>query len=269
MSGKIFAGVNNKATLPKKVYVGINNTAREVKAAYVGVNGVAQKIWPNFVLPIEYHQIEYIGLSRRGTNAFNGLVVRDDRVSRILMNFKIINKSTTENGTLLSAQNTNASNHLDYFTTNFEFILGPESQRTRIYSNYNEGILLNKLYTVDFNYLSDGTSYYYLYCEDGYYSIASHNLLGSVSNSIIGTQGEYFISLFANYSSMVYYYPIILCDNSGGSSGTVIHEFIPCYKGTRENYTDVGVYDIVDRIFYRVSPPSYVNIDIALGPDVE
>lgn len=266
MSGKIFVGnLSNIATLPKNILVGdSNNIAKNVKTVYVGnSSNQAVKVWPNSRVPEGYQEVEYITVANIGANSF-ALTFSESKRVRFVTSFKIHQKRDEEASSYLFY--TGSLESVSYGGSSIGNRLKVEYDSNNFYTNVNEGILLSKLYTIDFANLNNGLARFYLYCEDGYYSIPANNLLGTASKITTSSTRPYALIYVGGHYTTSFYISK-LYDNSGYSSGDILHEFIPCYEGTRENFSS-GFYDIIDRIFYPIVPSYYHSINITLGPDV-
>lgn len=272
MAKNIFIGVNNVAKKPKNIYVGVNGVARKVKAAYVGVNGVARKVWPNNLIPDDsYQSLDYLGCTSFMA-VDTGIATLP--VSRVVMKFKFNTNIDIDsvnytlqydaygvagqalvgsNGTGVPANVTSTS----YYYVNqavitktyggtipyFGFFQGPRLNDEFPYffhSNTSEGILINALYTLDF--MNDKKVY--LYCEKGFYSISSNNLIGTYKTNWEAktNSNNLRIQWPTGQSTSIYTVKIY------NSSGTLIRDYIPAY---RVSDGVVGLYDFVTRVFYN------------------
>ena len=268
MTGKLYAGVNNKAVIPRTIYVGVNNIARKVSAAYVGdENNRAKKIWPVNILPNGFKQLEYIDASTTPVDLHNE--VRAEIDPRVIMSFEITQAPgraySYDQILLIYASYDNV--YLSHYNYNFYcipeyFIFGhksPVSEWQSGVTNQTEGILLNKLYTLDF-FPGDGI---YLYNVEGYYSVSSHNKLVSIPQRYSGSDEENNIfNLFQvndTYAAAAHakLYGAVIYNGS-----TIIKDLYPARRVSDGAY---GFYDTVDRLFYPTLP---ANHTINIGPEV-
>lgn len=296
MTGRTFVGANNKSVIPRRTYIGINNIARKVSAAYVGdENNKAKKIWPVSVLPSEFQQLEWITFKSNDA-AFVTYVKFFDQ-PRIVMTFEIPDPGFYgqygylfgyySGGERFDKNNNSILYHIMesrlYSSRGFRIEHGFNTEDFQKDTNLNEKYLTDALYMIDFNNLNAGMSQYYLYCEKGYYSIPKNNLIGSHAKydySIL--RDEYrqredaadYINLLNNREAYHYefeysinpikFYHCTMYDNSGDTSGDIIHDYYPCY---RKSDNKIGLYDYTDRIFLPnatdLSSDSYI-----LGPEV-
>ena len=271
MTGKLYAGVNNKAVIPRTIYAGVNNIARKVSAAYVGdENNRAKKIWPVSVLPNGFKQLEYIDASTTAVDLRNEVRAKID--PRVIMSFEI----TQTPGSAYSYDSL-------YFISGSYYTQGPQEQIRQEYNfycipgyflfdhespvservggntNLTEGILLNKLYTLDF-FPGDGI---YLYNVEGYYSVSSHNKLVSIPQRYSGsdTSSNRFDLFEVNdtYAAAAHakLYGAVIYDGS-----TIIKDLYPARRVSDGVY---GFYDTVDRLFY---PTLGAGHTINIGPEV-
>ena len=124
-------------------------------------------------------------------------------------------------------------------------------------------MLTDTMYKVDFNNISGSTSRFYLYCEDGYYSISSHNSIGSSSkvtmaSPVDSTFGKLAIlninmgslesgtNHYGNYGDYVDMYSCKVYS----ASNSLLYDLYPCYKVADGM---AGAYDIVNRVFYSTN----------------
>ena len=254
MAKNIFIGVNNVAKKPKNIYVGVDGKARRVKEVFIGVNGIARKCWPSSVLPNSYTQLEYIDMCL-------GMVDSNATLNaRIIVSFSLARTYFSYGATIFYSQfgaNSETSDELVYYRADipqygstFEFayfkqVLGrdnnPYSQV--YYSNTSEGLLSYTDYTIDF--LNGNNTY--LYNSEGYYSISSHNLIGSFTKQTPKSGSTKTTSFFGpgfgsgNGSIGKAYYMKIY------NGSTLIRDFYPCYRNS-DKY--LGYYDTVNKIFY-------------------
>ena len=255
MAKNIFVGVNSVAKKPKYIYVGVNGVAKRVTAAYVGVNGVARKVWPAGVVPNNYTQLEYLDL----TCYIEDIGISTTVNPRIVMEFTFVNSFDFQGTqTLFRANALNEYAGSDYITymarvsesddTLFRIGYYGTSYDKSILSNASEHILLNTRYKLDF---LNGNNVY-LYNSEGYYSIASHNLLGSFTKQTIpSSQSRYEDNIQLggvtdgyNRGHYAQCYGIKMYNGS-----TLIRDLYPCYTN---NYKYLGYYDLVDKIFFEV-----------------
>lgn len=269
MTGRTFVGANNKSVIPRRTYTGVNNIARKVSAAYVGdENNRAKKIWPVSVLPNGFKQLEYIDASTTPVNLEHEINPRID--PRITMSFEM----TQTPGKAYSYDFLYFidAEYYDYSTSTryeFEFCCIPnyfmfahESNNSDWQSdgtNISEGVLLNKLYTLDF-FPGDGI---YLYNEDGYYSVPSHNKLISIpvrgNDSVSeGTKFDLF-RVKDTYAPAAHakLYGAVIYDGS-----TIIKHLYPARRVSDGVY---GFYDTVDRLFYPTLSSGHTT---NIGPEV-
>ena len=273
MTGKLFVGVNNKAVLPRSIYAGVNNIARKVSAAYVGdENNRAKKIWPVSVLPNGFKQLEYIDASTTAVDLRNE--VRAEVDPRIIMSFEMTQAPGRAysydtlyfiNGYYYSRNSEYAEltrYEYDFYCIPNYFIFGhnsPVSEWKSGGTNSTEGILLNKLYTLDF-FPGDGI---YLYNIEGYYSVSSHNKLVSIPQRYSGSaENTNVLELFKvndTYAAAAHakLYGAVIYDGS-----TIIKDLYPARKVSDGVY---GFYDTVDRLFYPTLSSSHT---INIGPEV-
>lgn len=276
MAKNVLVGVNNIAKKPSNIYVGVDNKARKVKAVYIGVNGIARQCWPAGILPNSYTQFEYIDGSCGRINADLDPLT----YPRIVVDFSMITIDSRKVGEIIGGYYYN--NEYNYDTHQgwenswiitycasfgltaskinaFEFIYtgdqldetgyyGDDQYYTLFTSNTSEGILLNSKYTLDF-FNNNGV---YLYNLEGYYSIASHNYINSITQkaSISNrktnptTNDDYnYIKLFG--PGMIVYGCKIYQGN------TLVRDYYPCYRNS-DKY--MGYYDLVNRVFYVARP---------------
>lgn len=276
MTKNVLVGVNNVAKKPKNIYVGVDGKARRVKAAYVGVNGIAKQVWPAGVLPNTHTQLEYldsamcirnigvqpvtnprviIEFSVNGSLEYNGVqsyinadqTIDGDSTSYVYYGFSISNSAGSSNG----------------FSFTYSKTINYEQTYSKYFnSNETEGILSDTTYRVDF---LNGNNVY-LYNTEGYYSIASHNLLGSFTKqSISNPSSEYRFMLFGqarNYRKgfgKIFYAQVY-------NGSTLIRNLYPCYEN-RNKY--LGYYDIVNRLFYEVSYDSMYDRSITYDEAIQ
>ena len=116
--------------------------------------------------------------------------------------------------------------------------------------------------------MEDNISRFYLYANDGYYSIPSNNLLGTIEKRDYSSQSGYY-SFLGHYSrprtnaTFLKILDFKVYDNSSGTSGDLIHDYYPCYQNSGNYY--IGYYDIIDKIFYHFD--CYYNYRfVTLGP---
>lgn len=303
MSGKTYVGNgSNKATKPTKIYIGnSSNKAAAVKKIYVG-NGSnkAVQVWPMNVIPdTNYQQILYFGYkenSRYGGIALpSSLLIRNN--PRVEITFTLVdypdhyllfgNDAYSGYGSFGFTVTTRSSTGAGaYFGKDcFCFEYGNRTNTT--YSgrpafigttlNSGEGLLLDKLYRIDFNHISNGTSYFYLYCSTGYYSISSHNLIGSIATNSFSVPGTYdrlgILNIidevsgsgstpkFLNWAGGVRLYSCKIYN----SSNSLLFNL---YPSRRISDDMVGLYDIVNRVFYS-SNNTYSDGYMDVGPDYE
>lgn len=255
MAKNVFVGVNNIAKRPSNIYVGVDNKARRVKEAYVGVDGIAKKVWPSSVLPNGYTQLEYIDMCLYMTDSNATLN------TRIIMSFSLARAYFGYGARLFSGNFGTAASAGDelviyraeipqYVSDYFKFsyykqVLSsnwPYSQEYR--TNTSEGLLTYTDYTIDF---LNGNNIY-LYNSEGYYSISSHNYIGSFtkqtpksgSTKELGFFGPGFGSGDGSIGK-AYYIKVY-------NGSTLIRNFYPCYRNS-DKY--LGYYDMVNRIFYQ------------------
>ena len=273
MAKNIFVGVNGVARKPKAIYVGVNGVARRVKSVYVGVNGVAKQVYPGGVVPNNYTQFAYID----GRCGFIYADVNPLSYPRVVIDFSVFDDHAY-GGTLVDTYyyhndyNSDTGENWEtawillyyasYFMTSymgncFNFFYSAEqidpntgyfpdesNYYTEFKSNASEGVLKNTRYKLDF---LNGNGVY-LYNSEGYYSIASHNLVGNISSkaSITNQYGSPYnsyqngIRLFGNdgviYGAKMY------------NGNTLIRDYYPCYRNS-DHY--MGYYDSVNKIFYK------------------
>ena len=277
MAGKTFVGVNGVSRKPKAIYVGVNGVARKVKAAYVGVNGVARKVWPANLIPDD----SYMSLPLVGCNGTDLIEARIETglapfpKNRVVLEFMLCtapnyNSSDSSSPTYISNYSLlGCSSYAiptgiadtSYICPNDFFIkYNRNTQKitfcarygvyvttgnvTTLSSNADEGILVNTKYKVDFM----NNNKVYLYCDKGFYSIASNNLLGTFNvNWAHSNGGDNNMRLmfplrndYRFYSAKIY-----------NPSGTLIRDYIPGY---RISDNKVGLYDLVQKIFYLFNP---------------
>lgn len=274
MAKNIFAGVNNVAKKPSAIYVGVNNKARKVKEVYAGVGGVARKVWPNNLIPDNrYQSLTYLGMSTSGftltieDGVFNGYN------TRIYMQFKMLSDHYDGGRPMhnyitsyLFAINSAASGYeavngyyngsssmssfclaaaVIYSNIRFMFEDGQNSAGsvTQFTSTTSENFITNNIYTLDFN----NNRGVYLYNNTGYYSIASHNLVGTFSPRYTSFRPAWEFSATYNYQKK-FYVPLIdrvLYSLKIYNGNTLIKDYIPCYR-VSDKY--VGMYDLVNRV---------------------
>lgn len=272
MAKNILVGVNNIAKKPSNIYVGVDNKARKVKAVYVGVNGIARQCWPAGILPNSYTQFEYI-------DGRCGLIYADVNplsYPRIVVDLSVLDNHTYGGAFIEADYDYNNYNPdtgegwqttwrvtyeaafflTSYMGNSFHFMYAAEQLEQSGYypdnydyyysfdSNSSEGVLKNTRYKVDF---FNGGKSVYLYNSEGYYSTASHNLIGDMSSkaSITNQYGSPYtrylnsIKLFGNdgvfYGAKFY------------NGSTLIRDYYPCYRNSDHA---MGYYDLVDKIFY-------------------
>ena len=129
-------------------------------------------------------------------------------------------------------------------------------------TNRSEGVLLNKLYTLDF-FPGNGI---YLYNVEGYYSVSSHNKLASISQRYDGNEGSNRnFKLFNAYNR----YPEHVNGPHAKLYGAVIYDgstmIKDLYPARRVSDGIYGFYDTVDRLFY---PTLSANYTINIGPEI-
>lgn len=270
MGGKIYVGAENVARKPSGIYVGVNNVAKKVKAGYIGVGGVAKKFWPfNLIPDTRYQSLSYLGYKLATSNYNSENYIRFgmheqlyDYNIRAVFRYKILTNQLTGRSPsydwkifgpgsgATEVYYDNASEHkpfafytqlyYDRFLFRFEYATSTSNE---IYTTTTEQFVENEIYTIDFN----NNNNVYIYNNVGYYSIPSHNLVGSFTR---------------HYSSFSLFYPI---DSSGGymsysnlsipqgtvfysakfyRNNTLIKDIIPCYR-VSDNL--VGIYDFVNR----------------------
>lgn len=298
MPKNVFVGDSNgKAQKVSKIYVGgSDGKAHLVKAAYVGdANGKARKFWPSIILPAQYHQVEYIGANSstpsEGVEISTGIYQRASN-PRIVAVFKVSNISTGQYNAssrfiLFDARNTwLASSRNGYnvglyqvydrinqrYKSSYKIVFGNciddgdvddvTSSSVLTTESSMESILLDTKYTIDFNNISGSNSRFYLYCEGGYYSLSSHNLLGSISTpsfSYTSSNPEipYRIWLRTTPRTLVYSFKMT------SQSGSLLRNFYPCYK---DSDNMVGFYDMVNGVFYSAGYTKDSG-KLAVGPD--
>ena len=312
MSGKIYVGSPNGVVVrAKDVVVGdSNNVAHRAKGVFVGNSSdKAVKIWPASVLPIGYQEVEWIKFLKN-TSKFN-TYVKTYTQPRIVLTFKpykTSDSSPIDRGLVYSNYlevnsyigdgygrtkfydmtiNLRMSNESRYSTLQLYNYYEPDStlddpstKREGVFNvttNKAEGVLSDVVYRIDFNNISNGISNYYLYCEEGYYSIPANNRIAShkkMDLSPFKRQNEntyiYLINYVSPHSSsfnkceMIFYH-CTMYNNSGTNSGEIIHDYYPC---CRKADNQVGLYDVVDRIFIQSETSLSENTDYILGPEV-
>ena len=287
MAGKFFIGnSNNIATLPKNILVGdSNNIARKVKGIYVGNSqNKAVKVWPSIVVPDNYVQFEWFffqfdaqvdgGSGWIYPVTSNVLVYQQPR---IVINFQCVGDSTYNGALFLSKFGTansyyssfNVYRNGNYMAVNYADPVAEEN--FTIKTNESAGIDSTVIYTLDYNNIENNISRFYLSATDGYYSIKTNQLLGSTEKkdySTLSPSMYYSFNVSEAWPSNLVFrflkiFNIKIYDNTGTSSGSLIHDYYPCYK-TGEN---VGFYDIVDKIFIAFNCPAS-NRAVVLGPTV-
>lgn len=274
MSGKTYIGVNGKAVLPKKIYVGVDGKAREVKAAYVGVNGIAKQIYPNSILPNGYTQLEYVDI---GTGVYLENYVKNDLFPRIILKFsvtshpsKIVDRDAVE---WVYGYSNISNNTLHYgFYTRYDYRTfiarvtardysesGSEYEFDKeVYTNGDEGILIDSPYILDF-YNGSNIN---LYNSEGYYSVASHNNL--ISNAkpsgIYGTSLRDCWLFVKGPDEPNVHAKLFGAEIYSGSALKV--NLVPAKRNSDNHY---GFYDTINKIFHDTNGDgSGYNI----GPEV-
>ena len=292
MTKNILAGVNNVARKPNAIYVGVNNVARKVKEVYAGVGGVAQKVWPNNLIPDDdYQSLSYIGIfagNSQGTlHKFyfpaNSLTYVNYNI-RTVYKFEMLSDSISSGSSggylfnmgvspsytggqvLVNYTGRTSQTYYDQFYYRLEALgsrfhfyyensntgTGQDPARTNLYSTTEETYRTNSLYTLDFN----NNKKVYLYNDKGYYSISSHNLIGTFNP---------FYSSFTLYDTAHYYncfwFPLLVGVNIFHSAqiyngSTLQRDIIPCYRVSDRK---IGLYDLVNRV---VSIDEYSSITI-------
>lgn len=270
MSGKTYIGVNGKAVLPKKIYVGVDGKAREVKAAYVGVNGIAKQIYPNSILPNGYTQLEYVDI---GTGVRLENYVTNDLFPRIILKFSVTShpSKTVDRDAVrwVTGYSLYSNSSLEYgFYTRYDYrtfiarvqaYTGSSTDFDKeVYTNYNEGILIDSPYILDF-YNGSNIN---LYNSEGYYSVASHNNL--ISNAKpSGTYGTSLRNCWLFYKGPDR--PDVHAKLFGAEiySGSVLKvNLVPAKRNSDNHY---GFYDTINKIFHDTNGDgSGYNI----GPEV-
>ena len=286
MAKNIFVGVNGVARKPKAIYVGVNGVARRVKSVYVGVNGVARKVYPGGVVPNSYTQFAYI-------DGYCGHIYTDVNplsYPRIVIDFSILS-GQIKSGILFDAlydfnnHNPDTGEGLkDTWTVSYGASVPYNSPPFHFYfygygldddgyyqsdwpydynfdSNSSEGVLNDTRYKLDF-FNGNGV---YLYNSEGYYSIASHNLVNSISSkpSLTNKYG----SPYTNYNNAIRMFGVGVVYGAKMYNGnTLIRDYYPCYRNSDHR---MGYYDLVNKIFYscrRGSPDNenYCTYEYAL-----
>lgn len=270
MSGKTYIGVNGKAVLPKKIYVGVNGKAREVKAAYVGVNGIAKQIYPNFILPNGYTQLEYVDI---GTVVQLENYVENDLFPRIILKFSITSNpsKTVEDHAVywIDCRGDTSIGTLDYgfytrndyrgFMAQVRVFSGSSTIFDKYkYTNYDEGVLIDSPYILDF-YNGSNIN---LYNSEGYYSVASHNnLISNAKPSVSSNANLQLCWLFYKGRER----PDIHAKIYGAEiySGSALKvNLVPAKRNSDNNY---GFYDTVNKIFHRTNGD---GTGYNIGPEV-
>lgn len=287
MAKNILVGVNNIAKKPKNIYVGVNNKARKVKAVYVGVNGIARQAWPTSRIPsTRYTELEYTD----GSIGWLEPVELPLSYPRIVITFScpVISFGSNWVGTLISAECDNydydpASDYTKYiagrksisyhFTTDFwydtaeftcglfEYTIGSDGYSTGTYDwhpTFNtEGTLQDTIYRLDW---MNGNNVYF-YNSEGYYSVASHNLLGSPQKRYLTYMDEYHkghLYILNGRSCKIF-----SCQMYNGS--TLIHDYVPSY---RNSDLVLGYYDLIDNTFYQpMNQYGYTNRTLTEAQD--
>ena len=302
MSGKIYVGSPNGVVVrAKDVVVGdSNNVAHRAKGVFVGnPSDKAVKIWPASPLPIAYQEVEWIKFLHN-TSKFN-TYVKTYTQPRIVLTFKTYKNETNDSsviGPLVDSKDLEVKSYIGdsygrtkfysmrinlyvyneprYSELNFYNYYYPDTTLDdpstkmegifKVTTNKAEGVLNDVVYRIDFNNISNGISNYYLYCEEGYYSIPANNRIAShkkMDLSPFKQQNEN-TYIYLLKCGMIFYH-CTMYDNTGTNSGEIIHDYYPC---CRKADNQVGLYDVVDRIFIQSETSLSENTDYILGPEV-
>lgn len=137
---------------------------------------------------------------------------------------------------------------------------------SRYYNTYpcNERISKYYTYIVDYNNKSNNTARFYLYADDGYFSIPSHNLLVSWSTPSFYPDDSAYVFMAPDWraNGVVLYYSLKMYD----TSGNCIRNFYPC-RDLNTNY--YGFYDFQNKVFYstNVTNGNGTNPKLYIGPE--
>ena len=273
MGGKIYVGAENVARKPSGIYVGVNNVAKKVKAGYIGVGGVAKKFWPiNLIPDTRYQSLSYLGHSVSDDQiAFNINETFYNYNTRCVYKFKTIQDSFSDykylfeiggegrygSGAPVHYNDAPSANKGFYYTIQLnvnKFLFRFEEAnwstsdsryaRTNLISTSTEAFIPNSLYTIDFN----NNRNVYLYNPLGYYSISSHNLVGTFQpfhqsfSFIYSGNNSYFNDFYLQIPYGTIFYSAKFYNN-----GTLIKDFIPCYRVSDHM---IGIYDFVNRVAF-------------------
>ena len=287
MTKNILAGVNNVARKPNAIYVGVNNVARKVKEVYAGVGGVAQKVWPNNLIPDDsYQSLSYIGIDSGGSNGQAVFKFPANSTTYINHNTRIVYKFEMQSETFSYSANNVGGPYLfcvgrsaiytdgqvlvlyngrtstayydqfyyrleatgerfHFYYENANVGSSQDAARTNLYSTTEERYQANSLYTLDFN----NNKKVYLYNNKGYYSVSSHNLVGTYNPFYSGFT-FYNPDYYAN--STYFHFTLTKGVNIFHSAqiyngSTLQRDIVPCYRVSDRK---VGLYDLVNRVAF-------------------
>ena len=269
MTVQTLIGVNNIAKKPNKIYSGVNNIAKEVKEIYIGdANGIAKKVWPMSSIPDDrYQSLSYLGYSNGSFNfEIPDYIV--DYNTRVVCKFKLLQETYPSYGTTywyhvfsigqydtgegMPVYYSDEQNQSGFYYTirlnNNQFLFrfeqanwyddNPNYYKTNLFSTKTENFITNDIYTIDFN----NNHKVYVYNNTGYYSIASHNLIGTfeplhtsfnVFRPEVYGKSRFFLCNSIIYSLKIY------------DGSTLIKDYVPCYR-ISDNLA--GFYDLLNRV---------------------
>ena len=277
MAGKTYVGnSSNKSARPKKIYIGnSSNKAAAVKAVYVGnSSNKAVKVYPSQDIPDRYTQYLYLGMKlgqSRVTIDFPSPAVKDN--PRIEITFRPKNALDAD-FFYKGADNDDWVEpvyygwrygfgidwgYTHYGFNCFHFQYGRNGSNG--YAAFNkdtyssgEQVLSGAVYTVDFNHISNNVSYFYLYCSQGYYSMASHNLIGSIAKQTL-SEATNPINLYLTDGADLYSYKVY------NSSNSLLRDLYPCQDTSTNKF---GFYDKQTSVFYSLGNVLSSQLDIGL-----
>lgn len=261
MAGKIYIGVSNIATSPKKIYAGVNGIAKEIKAIYVGdSNGIARKVFPNSLIPDIYQRVEYIqsaaGFDAQGYIETN---YQPNNYTRIVAKYSDQGPIGQGISVFSYLQEAQPSQSIEYYHFGFGSTVLPNNQYNAILSpTMSFGSAHNSSYfSADWYRYGGNYNLPYVYDLNNHgnmifdnISLTSSNIVNFYqSNStivifgrkIVNTNNEVTLMDYNFGIKRLYYFKIY------NNYDTLVRNFYPCY---RKSDRTPGLYEIISGTFY-------------------
>ena len=255
----LYIGVNNSPKKIKNFYIGVDGKAKKVKKAYIGIDGKA-KLFYSFILPPEFQQVQWIQNSNNNQYISTGVKLSSN--INLIFDMNLIDDTVTigdldNSGTVskayyidIKASNSNVLFYLGNLQSSYQstFYWNPSS------SNITTTINMKERHVWNFN---DSNGFFWI----------DDIKMGEYSGSFDDTNlSNLFLFRSTNGNNYFYNkYQLRHFQAINNYSGNLIRDMYPCY---RKSDNEIGMYDLVNNVFYTNDYDFNTGTYFIKGPDV-